>query len=133
MARKKKRDPDYTLNIFHHYDERIKRNVIVFLVQTTKIFVSFRYEILLENSLQENVIDIKIVGLHVPEVLMPQSGPARGRRDYENLSGSYTLHVTKQDKTVNTFHVDITPSSVEIRQKPRDPFIFVSNDQVDLS
>ncbi len=133
MARKKKRDPDYTLNIFHHYDERAKRKVVVFLVQTTKIFVSFRYEILLENSLEGNVIDIKIVGLHVPEVLMPQTGPARGRRDYENLDGGYTLHVTKQDKTVNTFQVEITPSSVEITQKPRDPFVLVSNDPVDLS
>lgn len=133
MARKKKRDPDYTLNIFHHFDEKTKREVIVFLVQTTKIFVSFRYEILLENSLEGNVINIKIVGLHVPELLMPQTGPARGRRDYENLDGSYTLHVTKQDKTVNTFHVDITPSSVEIGHKQRDPFILVSNDPVDLS
>ncbi len=133
MARKKKRDPDYTLNIFHHYDERAKRQVVVFLVQTTKIFVSFRYEILLEDSLEGNVIDIKIVGLHVPELLMPQTGPARGRRDYENLSGDYTLHITKQDKTVNTFSIVITPSSVEIKQKPREPFILVSNDPVDLS
>jgi hypothetical protein len=133
MARKKKRDPDYTLNIFHHYDERAKRNVVVFLVQTTKIFVSFRYEILLENSLEGNEIGIKIVGLHVPELLMPQTGPARGRKDYENINGGYTLNVTKQDKRVNTFHIEITPSSVEIKQKPRDPFILISNDPVDLS
>jgi uncharacterized protein (DUF488 family) len=132
MARKKKRDPDYTLNIFHHYDEQTKRNVVVFLVQTTKIFVSFRYEILLENSLEGSVINIKIVGLHVPELLMPQTGPARGRRDYEHLDGSYTLQVTKQDKTLNTFQVEITPSSVEIKQKPKDPFILVSSDPVDL-
>ena len=51
MTIKKKRDPDYTLNIFHHYDEKTKQNVAVFLVQTTKIFVSFRYEILLEDKL----------------------------------------------------------------------------------
>lgn len=133
MAQKKKREPDYTLNIFHHYDQQTKRKVLVFLVQTTKIFVSFRYEILLEDSLNGKDINIKILGLHIPELLMPQTGPAQGRRDYENLEGTYTLHVTKQDKTVNTFDVKITNYSVEIRQKPRNPFILISSDSVTFS
>lgn len=133
MARKKKHGPDYTLNIFYHYDEQTRRNVLVFLIQTTKIFVSFRYEILFENSIAGKEINLKITGLHVPELLMPQSGPARGRRDYEDLHGNYTLHVTKQDKTVNTFQIEITSSSVEIKQKPKSSFILVSNEPVALS
>lgn len=77
-------------------------------------------------------INLKITGLYVPELLMPQSGPARGRKDYENLKGSYTLHVTKQDKTVNTFQIEITSTLVEIKQKPKNPFILVSNEPVTL-
>jgi hypothetical protein len=133
MTSKKRRDPDYTLNIFHHYDEKTKQNVVVFLVQTTKIFVSFRYEILLENKLVDHEIHLRITGLHVPELLMPQTGPAQGRCDYTKLDGMYKLIVTKQDKTVNEFSVQISRASIEIMHKPRAPFIFASSDPVDLS
>jgi hypothetical protein len=133
MARKKKRDPDYTLNIFHNYDEKIKRNVVVFLVQTTKIFVSFQYEILLEEELIGDEINLRIIGLHVPELLMPHTGPAQGRCYYSNLDGQYILKVTKQDKTVNEFTVQISPAKIDIIHKPKSPFILVSSDPLNLS
>jgi hypothetical protein len=133
MANKKKRDPDYTLNIFHHYNEKTKQDVVVFLVQTTKIFVSFRYEILLDNELVDHAINLRITGLHVPELLMPQTGPAQGRCDYTNLTGLYSVTVTKQDKTINEFSVQISPAKIEIKHKPRAPFILVSSDPVNLS
>jgi hypothetical protein len=129
----KKRDPDYTLNIFHHYNEKTKQNVIVFLVQTTKIFVSFRYEILLNHEIEGRKINVQITGLHIPELLMPQTGPAQGRCDYTNLHGSYMLRVTKQDKTVNEFSISISPTKIDVHQKPRTPFILVSSDPVNLS
>ena len=133
MADKKKHDQNYTLNIFHHYDEKVKRNVIVFLVQTTKIFVSFRYEILLEEKLVDHEISLQITGLHVPELLLPQTGPAQGRCDYSNLDGLYKLIVTKQDETVNEFSVEISRAKIDIKHKPRTPFIIVSSDPVSLS
>jgi hypothetical protein len=133
MATKKKRDPDYTLNIFHHYDEKTKQDVVVFLVQTTKIFVNFQYEILLEEELVDNEISIRITGLHVPELLLPHTGPAQGRFDYTRLQGTYKLLVTKQDKTVNEFAVTIGPYQVDLLQKPKSPFIIVSGEHVDLS
>ena len=131
MARKKK-DPDYQLNIFHHYDEKTKQNVVVFLVQTTKIFVSFQYEILLEDVVHPKDIHLHITGLHVPELLIPQTGPARGRRDYTNLYGLYKLFITKQDKTINEFLIEIVQSDIRIKKSPADAFILVSSDPVDL-
>ena len=133
MATQKKRDPDYTLNIFHHYNEKTKQDVVVFLVQTTKIFVNFQYEILLDEELVENKINIRITGLHVPELLLPHSGPARGVFEYTHLDGVYRLLVTKQDKTVNEFSVQISPGRINILHKPRVPFIIVSGDRVDLT
>ena len=129
----KKRNPDYVLNIFHHYDEKRKQKVIVFLIQTTKIFVSFRYEILLEDEVIGNEINLRIKGLHVPELLMPQTGPAQGRCDYTNLEGLFKLNVTKQDKTENEFLVQFSAANIEIVRKPRSPFILVSSDPVNLS
>jgi hypothetical protein len=133
MTNKRKRNPDYTLNIFRHYDEKTKQDVVVFLVQTTKIFVSFRYEILLDNKLADHEISSRIIGLHIPELLMPQTGPAQGRCDYTNLDGLYKLTVTKQDKTVNEFSVQISSAKIDIIHKPRSPFILVSSDPVSLS
>ena len=133
MANKKKRDPDYTLNIFHHYNEKTKQDVVVFLIQTTKIFVSFRYEILLSNDLVDHKINLRITGLHIPELLMPQVGPAQGRCDYTNLDGLYKVTVTKQDKTINEFLVQISPEKIEIKHKSRAPFIIVSSDSVNIS
>ena len=133
MASQKKRDPDYTLNIFHYYDEKTKRNVVVFLIQTTKIFTSFRYEILLEDKLAGYDINLKITGLHIPELLMPQVGPAQGRRDYADLEGTYRVIATKQDKTINEFSVDISPSTINIKHKPQKSFILISNEPVNLS
>lgn len=97
MARKKKHGPDYTLNIFYHYDEQTRRNVLVFLIQTTKIFVSFRYEILFENSIAGKEINLKITGLHVPELLMPAK--VDRHEDEETMKTfTVTIHFTLQSK-----------------------------------
>jgi hypothetical protein len=133
MVSKKKKDPVYILNIFHHYDEKIKQNVIVFLVQTTRIFVNFRYEILLEDEIIDKEIRLNIKGLHVPELLMPQTGPAQGRRDFKKLEGAYQLVVIKQDKMINEFLVKISTETIHILEKPKTPFIIVSSDPVNLS
>ena len=133
MAGKKKRDPDYTLNIFHHFDEKTKRNITVFLVQTTRIFVNFRYEILLADEMVNKEIRLHIKGLHVPELLMPQTGPAQGRRDYEQLDGLYRLILTKQDNTISEFSIHISPEFIEIKERPKTSFIIVANDPVNLT
>ena len=132
MTKKKKNEPIYTLNIFHFYDEKIKKNGVLFLVQTTKIFVSFQYEILLEDQLEGQNIILKIAGLHVPELLMPATGPARGWRHYNNLIGTYNLKIIKQDKTENDFLLEITSSNVQIKRKPPRPFILISNEPVEF-
>ncbi|MGB2867494.1 MAG: hypothetical protein WBD36_03510 [Bacteroidota bacterium] len=126
----KKREPEYTLNVFRQYDERTKTTPVVFLVQTTKIFVSFRYEILLEDEVHETEIHLRIVGLHAPTLLMPGMGPAQGYRKYEKLRGIYLLRVTKQDKSVNEFEIEITPKSISVKKEPAAPFVMISTESV---
>lgn len=132
LMAKKKREPEYTLNVFHHHDERTNKSSTVFLVQTTKIFVSFRYEILLDAELTGNKIDLYIVGLHAPVLLMPGTGPAQGRKEYEGLKGNYVVRVTKQDKSSNDFELEITPTSISIRKEPENPFVLISTDAVEI-
>jgi hypothetical protein len=130
--RKKHRDPEYSLHMFHHFDERIGKDLQVFLVQTVKEFTSFNYEILLDVAVLDRTIQVKILGLRTTPLIMPGVGPARGRKDFTELRGSYQLSVIKLDGEPNEFHVDLTPSSISISGTPASPFITVSNDPVSL-
>ncbi len=125
--------PDYALHLFHDVDEDSKEPCIRFVVQTTKIFVSFRYDILLEASVAKRTVTIAIKGLHAPELLMPGSGPAFGSTVVTGLSGHYALNVIKQDKTVNAFDIDIGEADVTILRSPQEFFVTLSTEPVDLS
>ena len=130
--KKKKRDPEYALHVFHHFDERARKVLQVFLVQTTKEFTSFNYEILLDVAVQNKAIHLKILGLQTTPLLMPAAGPARGRRDFTDLAGSYVLNIMKLDGEMNEFQLDVTPSNLVIKGAPAAPFITTSTRPVAL-
>jgi hypothetical protein len=133
MPRKKKhREPEYSLHVFHYFDERVRKILQVFLVQTVKEFTSFNYEILLEVAVQDRTIQMKILGLRTTPLIMPGVGPARGRRDFSELRGLYQLNLIKLDGETNEFQVDLSPSSISITGNPATPFITVSNKPVTL-
>jgi hypothetical protein len=133
MPRKKKhREPEYSLHVFHHYDERVRRTVQVFLVQTVKEFTSFNYEILLDIIVQDREIRMKILGLRTTALTMPGVGPARGRRDFTDLSGSYQLRIAKLDGETNEFQVEVSASTISIKGSPPSPFITATNQPVTL-
>jgi len=122
--------PDYTLNVFHDIDPETNDPCISFVVQTTKVFVSFRYDILLEVSVEKRAITVAIKGLHAPELLMPGSGPAYGLARMKGASGHYELNVIKQDKTVHTFDIDIGEKDVTILRNLPASFVVLSTDAV---
>ena len=122
--------PDYTLNVFHDTAEQSKDPCVSFVVQTTKIFVSFRYDILMEADVSDRTVTLTIKGLHAPELLMPGSGPAYGAAQLQDLFGHYTLNVVKQDKTVNTFDIDVGAEDITILRSPKETFITLSTDAV---
>ena len=131
MPHKKKHHyPEYSLHIFHHFDERTRKTLQVFLVQTIKEFTSFNYEILLEAALEDRCIHLKILGLRTTPLIMPGIGPARGRRDFTNLRGSYELDVMKLDRETNQFRLDVTSSRIAVKGTPTHPFIIVSTNPI---
>ncbi len=132
MAKQRKHEPLYTLNIFPVYDDTTKQERIILLVQTVRIFIHFRYEIILQDSVENNEIHLKILGLHVPSILLPQQGPAVGWRDYELIEGLYKLIVTKQDGALNEFEINLKRHIVTIVSQPKNPFILVSNTSAPL-
>ena len=133
MPRKKRQHkPEYSLHVFRHFDERVRKDLQVFLVQTTKEFTSFNYEILLDVAVQDRAIHLKILGLQTTSLLMPSVGPARGRRDFTDLAGSYVLKIKKLDGEMNEFQLDVSPSKLDIKGAPASPFITASDKPVAL-
>lgn len=132
MAQKKQKEPEYTLHIFRHRDERINTTGIVFLVQTVKEFTNFKYQILLEGGLRGKTIELNILGLRTTPLIMPGTGPAIGRKDFPDLKGSYALMVAKLDGDKNQFQLELTAKKITITQMPSQAFIRVSTEQLSL-
>jgi len=131
-GKKKRRDPEYALHVFHREDERTGKTSVAFLVRTVKDFTSFNYEILLDASIAERTIRLKILGLRTTPLIMPGIGPARGMREFDNLNGSYVLTVIKPDGETNEFQLHVDPSRITLDGSPLKPFILVYSGQVSL-
>jgi hypothetical protein len=131
-GKKKRRDPEYALHVFHHEDERTGKTSVAFLVRTVKDFTSFNYEILLDAAIDGRTIRLKILGLRTTPLIMPGIGPARGMKEFGNLSGSYLLTVFKPDGDTNEFRLDVDASRITLEGIPPKPFILVYGGQVPL-
>jgi hypothetical protein len=132
MARRKRHDPEYVLHVFHHHDERTQQKSIAFVLQTTKEFTNFNYQILLDASLSSNMILVRILGLQTTPLTMPGVGPARGRVEFIDLHGSYALNIMKLDGETNQFRLQITPTKILVQEAPPQPFVLVSHEPVQL-
>lgn len=131
--RKKKVEPEYRLRVFHYHDERQSTKGVVFSIETVKEFVSFQYEVLLEEERNGHEISFRILGLHTPTSVMPAVGPARGVRIFENLKGKYRIRIAKPDGPEDEFLLRVDNTVVELIQSPDRPFIVFSNEPIPLS
>ncbi|HEX9614858.1 MAG TPA: hypothetical protein VGA55_05105 [Bacteroidota bacterium] len=132
VARKKKqREPEYRLRVFSIQNSESKP-VLVFVVETTKEFVNFHYELLLADERNGKDITLKILGIHTPRSVMPGVGPARGVRRYENLSGPVSVTMRNPDGEANTFRINVRKSSIELMDSPPHPFVRFSTETIEL-
>ena len=131
--RKKRQDPEYTLNILQRFDDRTASSSTVFIIQTIKEFISFQYEILLESTVEGNTIDLKIRGLRTTPLIMPNVGPARGVREYPHLKGTYHLLLTKLDDESDEFTLNISEEGITIQSANDPSFIRVSTQPISYS
>ncbi len=132
MIEKKKHEPEYTLHILHTTDNDTGEAVTAFVVQTIREFVSFKYEIPVESTIEGTAINLRIHGLRVPENLVPGKGQARGVIFHPRLKGKYDLCVTNVDGIINKFFLTITIRAIEVKKSSRKPFIVYSAEQVQI-
>lgn len=114
---------EYRLLITPKAKEREKRAVTLLALRTTKEFISFRYEIIVEDYIEGNTIYLKIHGLKAPQVGLPATGPALYRAEYPKLKGQYSLIVTKLNREENKFTIMLTDTLVSVKEAPEKKFV----------
>ncbi len=124
-AKKKKITIEYRLFISPYYNEMRKKETTLFLLETIKEFSTFRYSIVLKETVKNKTIRLDILGLQTPEVTMPAFGSARKHIELDDLHGSYNVVVSKLDGAENHFSVKITKKGVTVKFHPAGKFITV--------
>jgi len=125
---KEKTDPEYRLLVAPHLAERTLQYVTRVILETTRTFATFRYELSVEENIDAESISLAILGFKTPHLTLPAAGPARFQKDYEWLKGTYTIHIKGIDGRENSFSLRITPKKVELVKSPRKPFVQVVTD-----
>lgn len=121
-------EPEYRLLIAPHVAERTLRNVTRVILETTKTFATFSYELSVGEEIDDGSISLSVLGFKTPHLTMPAPGPARFRKEYEGLHGMYTLVITGIDGRQNSFSLRISPKKVELLTSPRKSFVQIVTD-----
>lgn len=122
------RAPEYRVLIAPHLAERTQHYVTRLILETTKTFATFRYELSVEESVGPDSIRLVVLGFKTPHLTLPASGPARFQKDYDGLKGLFTVTVAGIDGRENRFSVRVTPERVELVSPPRNSFVQIVTD-----
>lgn len=114
---------EYRLIVLPKYKERENEYVTVVELQTALEFSNFRYDIVVQDSVESNSLLLNIRGLHAPRSIMPAVGPARFRKEYPMLKKVKRITVTKIDGTENSFEVAISKKDVVVKKSPDEYFV----------
>jgi hypothetical protein len=125
---KERVEPEYRLLIAPHLAERTLRYVTRVILETTKTFATFPYELSVREEIDDDSITLAVLGFKTPHLTMPAPGPARFRKEYENLRGTYTVLIAGIDGRENSFSIRISPKKVELLKSPRKPFVQIVTD-----
>ena len=119
---------EYNLSITPRFNDRSQQWKTEFLLETTRQFASFQYELGVRELVQGKTIRFAVTGLKAPQFSFPTNGPAQFRKEFENLRGTYEIAIEGLDHRVNTFTVEIGEQSVRAVYRPVDPFVELLTD-----
>jgi hypothetical protein len=120
--------PEYRLLITPAFDERRQLSTTLFLLETVKIFASFRYELAVDVDVSSAALRFSIRGLKAPDLSLPAAGHARFRREFDGLRGTYEIMVEGLDRTTASFTVRISEKAVHLIHPPARTFLDLFTD-----
>jgi hypothetical protein len=105
---------EYRLRIERAVSPSTRRPCTIVALSTAKSFTSFRYGLTVEDVLDGNRLQLKVLGLDAPNLNLPGSGPAEFAREYEHLTGKCTIDVTGLDGTTTSVQCLISQEGVSL-------------------
>jgi hypothetical protein len=122
---------EYRLLITPKYKEREKKTVILAALRTVNEFTNFLYEIIVQDSVVDHTLHLKIHGLRAPKLTLPGMGPATFLKEYDDLNGTFNVIITKLDREENAFVVDISKEKVILEKSPKEKFVEIVTSEED--
>ena len=134
MALKRKKDspegPEYQLTVTPLYREADGEYRTMILLQTTREFASFRYELNVHEEVARGSIQYRVTGLKAPLLSLPGSGPAYFRREYRALQGPLRISIQGLDRSTDVFEFEVGEKQVHLIQSPVKSFVAVTTEQL---
>ncbi len=112
--KEEKIQPEFRLRVAPAVNERTGRPTTLVVLQTTKSFSTFRYTLAVDDRPGNGVLRLKVLGLRTPSLDLPATGPAEFRKEYEGLSGDFTIVVEGLDGSQTSISTHITPGRVTL-------------------
>ena len=115
--------PEYRLFVTPRFNDRRHAATTLFLLETTKHFASFRYELSVDVAVTHRTLTFRVLGLKAPNLSLPAAGHARYAREFDGLRGTYEVTVEGLNGKSSSFSVSISDKKVHILQSPARTFV----------
>ena len=134
MRTKKVKPPikkfDYLMYVSREYDDIIKKEFISFGIQTTKEFLTFKYQLKIDTELRDNKLTFHIIGFKAPRGELSNPGYAEFEyRLYDFNYEQYNVQIERKDAGKVKFNLKLRKSKtkpIELSSIPRESFIAIN-------
>lgn len=116
-TKNKKHSIEYRLLVVPTFDETVKKEGILFLLETTKLFTNFSYFIDIRDELNGNTLRWNLHGLKAPTMNLPATGTAQFRKVYFNLPKTIKFSLIKKENNQASTELAFLSSSVKTKDK----------------
>ena len=106
--------PEFRLLVAAAVNERTGRPTTLVVLQTTRLFSTFRYTLAVDDRRESGALLLRVLGLRTPSLDLPATGPAEFRKEYEGLSGDFRIVVEGLDGSHSSIGTYITPDRVTL-------------------
>ena len=93
---------DFSCKTFYKFNNDLRKQYLVFTVETLVEFTAFAYELTVEVIKRKRILYLIIRGLKARTNILPGIQPARTEIEFEDFVGEYVVHVVKQDGAINS-------------------------------
>ena len=119
-------EPEYRLLVTPHVVERTQQPSTLVVLETTKVFATFRYELSVEARVTPSSLHFTVLGFRTPNLSLPAAGSARFQQEYERLNGTFDVSIQGIDGRSTSFALRITPGQVKLLKAPRKTFVQIA-------